>query len=138
MHLTKAGKRARELRNSMTEAEVILWSRLRTLRAEGFHIRRQAPFRGYILDFVRFDRKVVIEVDGGSHGEDAQLAHDEVRDAVLRREGFQVLRFWNHAVRTNLGGVMDSIRDALGEPPPFPPRSRRRRESPSPEGEGKR
>jgi len=136
MHLTKSGRRARDLRNNMTEPEVILWSRLKTLRADGFHIRRQAPFRGYILDFVCFDRHVVIEVDGGGHGEDQQARHDEIRDGVLRREGFQVLRFWNTDVRKNLDGVMYSIRDALG-PPPFPPRSRRRRESPSPGGEGK-
>jgi very-short-patch-repair endonuclease len=131
MHLTKTGKRARALRNAMTEPEVILWSRLKRLRAEGFHIRRQSPFRGYILDFVCFDRRVVIEVDGAGHGEGRQIVHDEVRDAVLQREGFQVLRFWNAEVRTNLDGVMLSIREALG-PPLFPPRSRRRRESPSP------
>jgi very-short-patch-repair endonuclease len=121
----------------MTEPEVILWSRLKKLRAEGFHIRRQTPFRGYILDFVCFERKLVIEMDGGQHSDDAQSTHDEVRDAVLRGEGFEVLRFWNGAVRTNLDGVTYSIRDALGAPPVFPPRSRRRRESPSPKGEGK-
>jgi len=97
----------------MTEPEVILWSRLKLLRRSGAHIRRQAPFRGYFLDFVCFSRKVVIELDGGHHGEDEQVAHDAVRDGVLRREGFQVLRFWNGAVRTNLEGVMHSIRVAL-------------------------
>jgi very-short-patch-repair endonuclease len=137
MNLTKTAKRARDLRNNMTEPEVILWSRLKTLRGEGFQFRRQAPFRGYILDFVCFARKVAIEVDGGQHGEDGQAAHDAMRDAVLKREGFEVLRFWNSAVRENLDGVMYTIRDALGAPPPVPPRSRRRRESPSPGGEGK-
>jgi very-short-patch-repair endonuclease len=85
--------RARDLRNAMTEPEVILWSRLNRLRAKGFHIRRQAPFRGYYLDFSCFERRVVIEVDSGHHGEDNQAAHDDVRDAVLRRDGFRVLRF---------------------------------------------
>ena len=122
----------------MTESEVILWSRLKKLRADGFHIRRQVPFRCYILDFVCFDRRLVIEVDGGGHGEDLQAKHDEVRDGVLRQEGFQVLRFWNSDVRKNLDGVMYSILDSLGARSPlFPPRSRPRRESPSPEGEGK-
>jgi very-short-patch-repair endonuclease len=105
--------RARELRAAMTEPEVILWSRLKRLRAEGFHIRRQAPFRGYYLDFVCFERRLVIEVDGGQHAEAAQADHDAARDAVLAREGFCVLRFWNSAVRQNLDGVMDSIRAAL-------------------------
>ena len=62
MNLSEKGKRARQLRNNMTEPEVILWSRLKRLRAEGFHIRRQAPFRGYYLDFVCFERRVAIEV----------------------------------------------------------------------------
>ena len=115
----KAGAyRARALRRAMTEPEVILWSRLKLLRAEGFHFRRQAPFRGYILDFVCFDRRVVIEVDGGVHGADEQEARDQIRDAVLQREGFTVLRFWNSAVRQNLDGVMATVRDALGEVSP--------------------
>ena len=97
----------------MTEAEVILWSRLKRLRSEGFHFRRQAPFRGYFLDFVCFERRFVIEVDGGVHGEDVQAAHDRERDGVLQREGFRVLRFWNSEVRSNLHGVMHSIVAAL-------------------------
>ena len=110
---TQKAYRARSLRNAMTEPEVILWSRLKKLRAMGHHIRRQAPFRGYYLDFVCFERRVVIEVDGGHHGEDAQAAHDAVRDAVLRREGFRVLRFWSSSVRQNLDGVMYSVMAAL-------------------------
>ncbi len=110
--------RARELRRAMTEPEVILWSRLKLMRADGFRFRRQAPFRGYILDFVSFGRRVVVEVDGGVHGTDHQEAHDRVRDAVLRREGFIVLRFWNSAVRENLEGVLLSIREALERPSP--------------------
>lgn len=107
--------RARELRQNMTEPEIILWSRLKRLRAEGYRFRRQAPFRGYYLDFACFEHRLVIEVDGGSHTETEAILHDEVRDGVLRREGFTVLRFWNHAVRTNLDGVMDTVRSALGE-----------------------
>jgi very-short-patch-repair endonuclease len=110
---TKRAYRARDLRNAMTEPEVILWSRLKRLRAEGFHYRRQAPFRGYYLDFVCFERRLAVEVDGGHHGEDEQTAHDAVRDRVLEREGFHILRFWNSAVRQNLDGVMYSIMAAL-------------------------
>jgi very-short-patch-repair endonuclease len=120
--LSREGWRARELRKVMTEPEVILWSRLKRLRAEGFHIRRQVPFRGYYLDFVCFERRLVIELDGGHHGETKQATHDEIRDSVLRREGFQVLRFWNSQVRSNLDGVMRSVRAALaGEDQVSPP-----------------
>lgn len=110
---TQKAFRARDLRNAMTEPEVILWSRLKTLRSQGFHIRRQVPLRGYYLDFACLARRLVIEVDGGHHSEAAQAAHDAVRDDVLRREGFHVLRFWNGAVRQNLDGVMYSIMAAL-------------------------
>jgi very-short-patch-repair endonuclease len=130
---TAEGYRAHDLRNAMTEAEVILWSRLKRLRSDGYHFRRQAPFRGYYLDFVCFSRRLVVEVDGGGHGEDEQHAHDVVRDAVLAREGFLVLRFWNHVVRQNLGGVIYSIRAGLAERIEVaPPVSRLRRDPPSP------
>ena len=114
MPYTAEAYRARELRNAMTEPEVILWSRLRRLGADRFQFRRQVPFRGYYLDFVCFRRRLVIEIDGGQHAEPEQAAHDAVRDAVLAREGFQVLRFWNGEVRRNLTGVMHSILMARG------------------------
>ena len=133
MNLSEKGKRARQLRNNMTEPEVILWSRLKRLRAEGFHIRRQAPFRGYYLDFVCFERRVAIEVDGAQHSDPDQAQHDATRDGVLNREGFQVLRFSNSVVRQNLDGVMYSIMMALERVEEVsPPVSRLRREPPSP------
>ena len=106
--------RARELRAAMSPPEVLLWSRLKRLRAQGFHFRRQAPFRGYCLDFVCFSRRLVIEVDGAQHADDGQAAHDAVRDQVLRREGFEVLRFWAGTVMNEPSEVIDAIADALG------------------------
>lgn len=132
MPFTAAGYRARDLRNSMTKSEVILWSRLKRLRAEGFHIRRQVPFRGYVLDFACFSRRLVVEVDGASHEQPDQAKHDAVRDAVLKREGFQVIRVSNTDVRENLDGVMYLLRTRLAEAEVSPPGSRQRREPPSP------
>jgi len=97
----------------MTEPEVWLWGRLKRLHAQGFHFRRQRPFHGYYLDFVCIDRLLVIELDGGQHNEPLQAEHDGVRDAVLKRAGYQVMRFSNSAVRTDIGAVMDSIILAL-------------------------
>jgi very-short-patch-repair endonuclease len=113
--VTAPTARARNLRNNMTEPEVFLWARLKRLHAEGYHFRRQRPFKGYFLDFVCIDRKLVVELDGGHHNEPRQLEHDGVRDAVLARHGFLVLRFPNSAVRTNVDGVMHTIRMALSE-----------------------
>jgi very-short-patch-repair endonuclease len=91
----------------MTHAEVRLWTRLRSLRAEGFHFRRQAPFKGYFLDFVCFSRRLVVELDGAHHGSDVQADHDWLRDRILAREGFEVMRFWNTSLDVDLEGVVD-------------------------------
>lgn len=101
----------------MTEPEVWLWARLKRLRERGYHFRRQRPFKGYYLDFVCIDRRLVVEIDGGQHADPLQAEHDGVRDAVLTRAGFKVLRFWNSAVRADIDGVMDQIILELGGRP---------------------
>lgn len=79
------------------------------LRGRGFHFRRQAPFGGYILDFVEHGLKLVIEVDGGSHGASENVAHDAVRDAVLKAEGYDTLRVWNDEINADMDGVMETV-----------------------------
>ena len=101
----------------MTLQERRLWSRLRRLRDDGYHFRRQAPFRAYYLDFVCFDRRLVVDLDGGQHADDAQSEHDAIRDGILRREGFTVLRFWNQSVTADIGAVMGDIVRALEAAP---------------------
>ncbi len=59
-------ERARELRKQMTPQETRLWLRLRALRPQGLHFRRQSPLKGYFLDFVCFERRLVVEIDGAS------------------------------------------------------------------------
>ena len=97
----------------MTEPEVRLWGRLKRLHERGYHFRRQRPFKGYCLDFVCIDRMLVIELDGGHHNEPLQAEHDGIRDAVLRRAGYQVLRFANSEVRCDVDRVMDIVIQAL-------------------------
>jgi very-short-patch-repair endonuclease len=116
--------RSREFRKAMTPQEARLWIELRRLRADGFHFRRQTPFRGYYLDFVCFSRRLVVEVDGGQHGDPDAETHDAVRDAVLAHEGFQTIRVWNADVNTNLDGVMQLILATLHQRPTFPPGAR--------------
>lgn len=113
LSLTLAQYRAQVLRKQLTRWEAILWVHLRSLRSRGFHMRKQVPFRGYVLDFACFERRVAIELDGDHHGLDERRAHDGVRDAVLRDEGFLVLRFQNREVTGNLDGVMRRIVEAL-------------------------
>lgn len=111
--VSEPARRARELRRSMPQAEVWLWNRLKRLRERGYRFRRQHPFHGYFLDFVCLDRMVVVEVDGGQHADPSHAEHDAVRDRILGRAGFRVLRFWNSEIRHDMDRVMDLIVQAL-------------------------
>ena len=124
---------ARALRKAMTPAEARLWVGLRRLRAEGLHFRRQSPCRGYVLDFVCMRRGLIVEVDGASHHDEDRIRKDRVRDAVLRREGFETLRFSNEAVRDDVEGVLEMVRMRCLA---LPTRSARRADHPPPSGEG--
>jgi len=106
--------RARALRNNATEAEHRLWQELRLLRREGFHFRRQAPLGPFIADFVCHRARLVIEIDGGQHAREANLAADTRRTEALAAHGFRVMRFWNDDVWANLEGIVDMIRNACG------------------------
>jgi len=114
--------RARQLRRDATELEKHLWWKLRELNAQGCHFRRQSPFRAYTLDFVEHDARLVIELDGGQHGEAAHQSRDERRDAVLTSQGYLTLRFWNSDVVENIEGVFETIVRELEarRPPPDP------------------
>lgn len=100
-------QRARSLRKDMTDAERSVWFALRDRRFAGWKFRRQVPFDQYILDFVCFDARLVIEVDGGQH--DERTEYDARRSAHLEKSGFRVLRFWNNEVLQNLDGILTMI-----------------------------
>jgi len=86
----------------LTDAEIILWSRLRRARQIGVRFRRQHPIGPYIADFACIAAKLVIEVDGACHGAPSERAYDGVRDRYMGERGWQVLRIDNHNVYTNL------------------------------------
>jgi very-short-patch-repair endonuclease len=114
--------RARQLRRNATGVEKRLWWKLRELNAQGYHFRRQSPFRAYTLDFVEHDARLVIELDGGQHGEATRRSRDTHRDAVLASQGYRTLRFWNSEVVENIEGVFETIVRELEarRPPPDP------------------
>lgn len=107
---------AKELRNNLTEAEKYLWYMLRCGNL-GVKFRRQTIIGQYIVDFVCFEKKLIIEVDGGQH---AQNQADKLRDRWLKDQGFEVLRFWNHNILANREGVLEKIVEHLS-PLPSPP-----------------
>ena len=80
---------------------------------EGIKFRRQEPIGQYIVDFASHDKKLVIEIDGGQHSENEVRKRDNDRTEWLEDEGYQVLRFWNDEVLTNLDGVIERIKEAI-------------------------
>jgi very-short-patch-repair endonuclease len=103
---------ARRLRQSATDAEMRLWSRLRGKQLEGFRFRRQHPMGRYIVDFFCPEAKLVVEADGGQHADNEA---DSIRADWLLAQGYRVLRFWNNDVLANTEGVLLTILEALRE-----------------------
>ena len=102
---------AKELRKRSTDAEKLLWKYLRLEQLEGLKFRRQQPIDNYIVDFVCLKKRIIIEVDGGQHSEEKEK--DRERDNYLKKQGFEVLRFWNNEVLTNVEGVFSFISPPL-------------------------
>ena len=100
---------ARKLRRRLTDEEAGVWSRLRLLRATGWHFRRQSPIGDFVVDFVCLKSRIIVELDGSQHGFDGNREEDVERDRALSSLGFRVLRFWNSAVREDIDSVIDTI-----------------------------
>src|ERR1700760_4702341 len=127
-------KTARTLRANTTAAEDILWRHLRRLEVRGGHFRRQVPIGPYVADFACLKERLIIEVDGSQHGEDANSRRDEDRTRWLNSEGYRVMRFWNNDVMSKTEAAMEAIHEATAVTPPPPPPPRAgggRRPSPS-------
>jgi very-short-patch-repair endonuclease len=102
---------ARALRKRSTDAEKLLWSRLRGRRFDGIKFKRQVPIGSYIADFVALDLKLIIELDGGQHAQRAE--QDAERTRILEQWGYHVVRFWNNDVLGNIDGVLETIMQEL-------------------------
>jgi very-short-patch-repair endonuclease len=102
---------ARNLRERSTDAERLLWSRLRNRQLSGCKFRRQQPIGPYVVDLVCLEHRLVIELNGGQHAE--QQSQDEIRTAFLQKEGYRVLRFWNNQILGELDSVLDVIYSTL-------------------------
>jgi very-short-patch-repair endonuclease len=110
---------ARKLRRASTDAELRLWRHLRNRNFAGLRFARQVPIGPYVADFVCRARKLVIELDGGQHAEQAN--DDAKRTAELEALGYRILRFWNNDVLTNTDSVLEAIRLDLKLEPSAPP-----------------
>ena len=118
----RGGKRdlsalAKRLRGNQTDAEHRLWSMVRANRLSGWKFKRQEQIGDYVVDFVCFRARLIVEADGSQH---AESAADEKRDAYLTRQGFRVCRFWNNDILTNSDGVATAVLATLETPLPNP------------------
>lgn len=104
---------ARALRHGQTDAERTLWSRLRHRGLLGRKFRRQHEMGPYVVDFACTDARLVVELDGGQHLD--QAACDARRTRWLEQEGYRVLRFWNDEVLQRLDEVLEQIVRALSD-----------------------
>jgi very-short-patch-repair endonuclease len=112
--------RARALRRQRTEAEDRLWHHVRAGRLGGYKFRTQVRVGGFYLDLVCPARRLVVEIDGGQHGEARQAQYDAERTRYLEANGYRVLRFWNNDVLGNTEGVLTAILSALSGDHPIP------------------
>jgi len=129
--------RAKQLRAETTPHERAMWRLLREGELAALNWRKQAPFGGFILDFVSHHARLVVEVDGGQHAQTDHIQHDKQRTAALKREGYRVLRFWNVDVVKAKAGVWDAIHQAAMQTPARVRMERWRRDSASGANKGK-
>ena len=106
-------KHAKRLRKHSTDAESILWRKLRARQLEGIKFSRQQPIGNFIVDFVSFEKRIIIELDGGQHAE--TIEKDMKRDTFFKKNGYKVLRFWNNYVIKNTDEVLEFIMKSCSE-----------------------
>jgi len=112
---------ARQLRKTQTDAEHLLWQRLRDRRLADAKFQRQKPIGPYHLDFYCHEHKLAIELDGGQHMENKP--YDEARDRFLNEQGIRVVRYWNNQVLGETEAVLEDLwaRLTVAPSPPAPP-----------------
>jgi very-short-patch-repair endonuclease len=104
---------ARRQRAQAVQAEALIWRAVRNRRCDGAKFQRQVPLGNYILDFVCFEHRLIVEIDGPSHDVLEQRLADKVRDVWLREQGFRVLRLPNELVIASTELAVARIRDAM-------------------------
>jgi very-short-patch-repair endonuclease len=106
---TRLASLAKNLRKNQTDVEKLLWQKLKARQIEGVKFRRQQPIGDFVVDFVSFEKRLIIELDGGQHT--VMRKQDIERDKVFIEKGYKVLRFWNGDVLENERGVLEVIRE---------------------------
>jgi very-short-patch-repair endonuclease len=109
----KLKRHSRELRGNMTDAERLVWSRIRRKQLKGYQFYRQKVIGNYIVDFYCPKANLIIELDGGQHYTDEGMKKDKNRDDYMTSVGLRVLRFSDRDVFKNLNGLIEKIWENL-------------------------
>jgi very-short-patch-repair endonuclease len=104
---------AREQRATLVQAEALIWRAVRDRRCEGAKFRRQATIGDFIVDFVCYEQRLIVEIDGPSHEDAEQQARDQERDIWLKGQGFRMLRLPNELAIGSTELAVARIRAAL-------------------------
>lgn len=107
----------RRMRKALTDAELKLWNCLRAHRLDGLGFRRQLPILGYIVDFACPEHKLIIEIDGSQHADDAAIHYDQQRTETLQQNGWTIIRFWNDDVLHQIDDVCLNILRSIPKEP---------------------
>ena len=107
--------RARNLRKNSTTQEQKLWELIRNRKLNGLKFVRQYPIGNYIVDFACRQKKIIIELDGGQHNEDANIVYDTERTKYLENSGYKVIRFWNNEIDNNIEGVYERLLEFVSD-----------------------
>ncbi len=110
-------KYGQELRREMTDAEGLLWQKIRRKQLKGYQFFRQKPIGRHIVDFYCPRARLIIEIDGGQHYEKGNQAEDKKRDFELKGIGFKVVRYTNLDILKNLNSAVEDILKILPNPP---------------------
>ena len=111
----KLKERRRELRKRSTKSEEILWKKIRNNQL-GSKFKRQHSIGGYILDFYCSELKLIIEIDGSSHGKSDSKEYDKTRDAYFTELGYKTIRFSNTEIENQLEQVLEKIQSSIISP----------------------
>ncbi len=108
---------SRELRKQMTDAERLLWRKIRKRQIKDLQFYRQRPIGDHIVDFYCPKAKLIVEIDGGQHYEISNEKKDKIRDRGFKSSGLKVLRFQNIDILKNINSVVRKIWDEVEHPP---------------------
>ncbi len=101
--------KSQNLRKNMTDAEITLWLKIKGKQIKNKQFYRQKTIGNYIVDFYSPKAKLIIEVGGSQHYEEAGLKKDKARDEYFKSLGLKVLRFTNIEVLKNIQDVVEKI-----------------------------